>query len=74
MPISEIKIGEKVCYKNGNGNWYEGIVKEKEGEHQCLLSPRKKEGVIVDYGDMSLIQDVAELFRYEIKNIKINKN
>jgi hypothetical protein len=64
-PVSEINIGDTVCYKNGNGNWYQGVIKSEEGEHQCLLSPRKKKGVIVDYGDISLIQSVKDLFTYE---------
>lgn len=67
-PVSKINIGDTVCYKNGNGNWYKGIVTNEEGEHQCLLSPSKKRGVIVDYGDMSLIQNTKNLFTYEIKS------
>lgn len=66
-PVSKINIGDKVCYKNGNGNWYKGVVVSEEDEHQCLLAPRKKKGVIVDYGDISLIQSVKDLFTYEIK-------
>jgi hypothetical protein len=71
IPVSEIKIGDKVCYKNANDNWYEGVVESEEGEHQCLLAPRKKRGVMVDYGDISLIQEIKELFTYESKK---NKN
>lgn len=61
-PVTEVNIGDKVCYKNGNGNWYEGTVKSNEGNQQCLLAPRTKKGVIVDYGDISLIQEIHQLF------------
>ena len=64
-PVSVVSIGDSVCYKNGNGNWYKGVVKSEEGEHQCLLAPRKKNGVMVDYGDIVLIQNIKELFTYK---------
>lgn len=63
-PVSKVNIGDVVCYKNENGNWYKGIVKKEEGKHQCLLAPRTKSGVVVDYGNISLIQRVEDLFTY----------
>lgn len=67
-PVSKINIGDIVCYKNGNGNWYKGVVTLEEDEHQCMLAPRTKRGVIVDYGDISLIQEMKDLFMYETKS------
>lgn len=64
-PVEGTNIGDKVCYKNVNGNWYEGVVETKEENHQCLLAPRKKYGVVVNYGDISLIQNTKELFIYK---------
>lgn len=64
-PVSKVSIGDKVCYKNGNGNWYEGVVIDENGEHQCLLSPEKKSGIVVDYGNISAIQSLDKLFTYE---------
>lgn len=64
-PVSNVKIGDKVCYRNGNGNWYQGVVEKSEDSHPCLLAPRNKRGVIVNYGEISLIQNVKDLFTFK---------
>jgi hypothetical protein len=63
IPVQgEVKVNDQVAYQNLNGNWYQGTVTELEQWHDCLLSPRKKYGFIVDYGDISLIQERHLLF------------
>ncbi len=65
VPYTHVKIGDTVCYKNGNGNWYKGKVTSKEEWHIAMFMPppdNKRLGITVDFGDHTLIQQKSELF------------
>ena len=62
------KKGDKVCYKNTNGNWYTGVVTDELEKVTLPIVPppnNTRMAVTVDYGDISLFQDESELCYYE---------
>lgn len=64
-PIVDVKVGVEVVYKNGNGNWYKGVILKDISMVKMLLVPpphNYRSGITVDYGDVKLIQDKEELF------------
>ena len=67
-PIKKAKLGKTVWYKNGNGNWYRGIVvKELEKVVMPLVPPPNNErmAVTVDCGDLVLLLNEDQLFELQ---------
>jgi hypothetical protein len=65
IPIQKAKLNQIVWYKNGNGNWYRGIVvRELEEVRMPAVPPPNnyRMAVTVDCGDLVLLLNENQLF------------
>ena len=66
IPVEKAKLNQIVWYKNGNGNWYRGIVvRELEEVRMPAVPPPNnyRMAVTVDCGDLVLLLDENQLFK-----------
>jgi hypothetical protein len=65
IPIQKAKLNQIVWYKNGNGNWYRGIVvRELEEVRMPAVPPPNnyRMAVTVDCGDLVILLNENQLF------------
>ena len=65
IPVQKAKLNQIVWYKNGNGNWYRGVVvRELEEVRMPAVPPPNnyRMAVTVDCGDLTLLLNENQLF------------
>jgi len=65
IPLEKARLNQIVWYKNGNGNWYRGIiVRELEEVRMPAVPPPNnyRMAVTVDCGDLVLLLNENQLF------------